>query len=159
MNILKCPICGAKLINKQLCPYCKITDDQIINASNKKVKEYRKSGNTDLIHFTNVLPNDVIRWKLVLYTILFGWLGVNYFYINRPYRATYSMVSSIGSTFILIFGWIVDIHTKVGRITYNIIYELLFYMMAINVVLWVTNIVSAIFKKFKVPVVLAEKEK
>ena len=37
---MRCPICGSKMVQKQLCKYCKITDDQVKNASNKKVKEY-----------------------------------------------------------------------------------------------------------------------
>jgi len=48
---MRCPICGAKMVNKQLCPYCKITDEQVVSASNKKVKEYRQTGNTDMIHY------------------------------------------------------------------------------------------------------------
>ena len=53
---MRCPICGAKMVNKQFCKYCNITDEQVYKASNKKVKEYRKPDRDDLIYFTNVLP-------------------------------------------------------------------------------------------------------
>ena len=99
---MRCPICGAKLYQKQICKYCKVTDEQIVNASNKKVKEERKLGNNDLIHFSTVVPKDVEKWKLWVYTILLGFIGVNHFYINRPYRAVYSLVSTILSMSILI---------------------------------------------------------
>ena len=79
---MRCPICGAKLYAKQICPYCKITDEQILNASNKKVKEYRKTGNTDMIHYTTVIPKDLSRLKIILYTIFLGLVGVNHYYVK-----------------------------------------------------------------------------
>jgi len=151
---LKCPICGAKLLNKQVCPYCKVTDEEIRAASNKKVKEYRKTGNTDMIHFTNILPPDVKRWKITLYTFLLGWLGINHIYVNRPYRAAYSMVSTIGSLTMIIISMFANIVTDAGLIIFNLLYEILMYMMAINIVMWFSNMISCIFKGFKVPVVL-----
>ena len=154
---MKCPICGAKMVSKQLCPYCKITDEQVLGASNKKVREYRKTGNTDMIHFTSVIPSDLKRWKIVLFTVLLGWLGVNHFYVNRPVRGAFSLISSVGSTSILILGLVLKITSKAGKIIFNLTYEILFYMMAINVVLWILNIISVIFKSFKVPVVLPKK--
>ena len=32
---MRCPICGAKLVDNKLCKYCKVTNTQIENASNK----------------------------------------------------------------------------------------------------------------------------
>ena len=155
---MKCPICGAKMVNNQLCKYCGITDEQVLAASNSKVKEYRKSGNTDMIHYTNIVPNDLKRWKIIVYTILLGWLGINHFYINRPVRGFYSLISTIGSFIMMILDFMVEIPNKFGRITFNIIYEILFYMMAINFVLWISNAVSVLFKSFKIPVVMPNKE-
>lgn len=155
---MKCPICGSKLVGKQLCRYCNITDDQIKNASNKLVREYRKTGNTDMIHYTNVIPNDLERWKIIVYTILLGILGINHYYVNRPVRATFSLISTFGSVTIFIVGMFWDFSGAV-KIIYNILFEVLFYMMAINVILWVSNIISVIFGSFKVPVVLGNKEK
>ena len=155
---MKCPICGSKLVGKQLCRYCHITDDQIKNASNKLVREYRKTGNTDMIHYTNVIPNDLERWKIIVYTILLGLIGINHYYINRPRRATFSLISTFGSIIIFIIG-ISWGFSGVVKIIYNILFEVLFYMMAINVILWVSNIISVIFGSFKVPVVLGSKEK
>jgi len=155
---LRCPICGAKMINKQLCPYCKVTDEQVLSASNKKVKEYRKSGNVDMIHYTTILPPDLKRWKVVLFTILLGLVGVNYFYVNRPVRGWFSLLSTIGSIIFILLEFLIDFGSKFGKILFNITYEIFLYSMAINVVLWVIDIVSVIFKSFKVPVVIPSKE-
>ena len=45
---MRCPICGAKMVNKQLCQYCNITDEQIYNASNKKVNKISFNLSTSL---------------------------------------------------------------------------------------------------------------
>lgn len=154
---MRCPVCGAKLIGKQLCPYCKVTDKQILNASNKKVKEYRKSGNKDLICNTNVLPGDVSRLKLILYTIFLGWCGVNHFYVLRNIRGTYAVVSTAGSIGIMALGLVIKSLVGAWAVIYDILYSVFFYMMAINVILWVFDIFAVIFRTFKVPVVLAKK--
>lgn len=156
---MRCPICGAKLVAKQICPYCKITDDQITSASNKKVKKYRKTGNKDLICYTNVIPNDLSRLKIILYTIFLGWFGINHLYVSRPIRGIYSIISTIGSFLMIILALLIQSYSKAGLIIYQIFYNIFFYMMAINVILWACDIIAVIFKSFKVPVVLAKKEK
>lgn len=155
---LKCPICGAKMFNNQICPYCNITDEQVLGASNKKVKEFRKSGNTDMIHTTTVFPYDLDKWKMLIFAILLGWAGGHHFYVKRPIRAWYSIISTVGSTFILCCSFFVDISIKWLNIAFNITYEILFYMMAINVLLWVWDIVAILIRTFKYPVVLPKKE-
>ena len=154
---MRCPICGAKLVGKQLCPYCKITDEQILNASNRKVKEYRKTGNKDMIHFSNIVPNDVSKLKIILYTIFFGILGVNHYYVLRNIRGTYSLVSTVGFLFIFFLGIAVEISVSMEGV-YNVLYNIFFYMMAINVFMWLGDIFACIFRSFKIPFVLAQKE-
>lgn len=157
---MKCPVCGARLVAKQICPYCKITDEQILEASNRKVKEYRKTGNKDLICYTNVIPKDVSRLKLILYTIFLGWFGINHLYVLRPVRGIFSIVSTVGSLSILFLGIAVEIpSTGFLSSLYVILYNVLFYAMAINVVIWAFDVFAVLFKTFKVPVVLPKKEK
>ena len=156
---MKCPVCGSKMVGGQLCKYCGVTDIEVTTASNKRVKECRKTGNTDLICFTNILPSDVSRLKLILFTIFLGIFGVNHYYVNRNIRGTFSVVASIGSIVIFILGFILGELSGFANTFYILIYDILFFMMAINVVLWFTDIISLIFKNFKVPVVLGSKEK
>jgi hypothetical protein len=150
---MRCPICGAKLVDNKLCKYCKVTNTQIENASNKKVKQYRKEGNGDLIYFSSVVPKDVNKIKLLLYTILFGLLGINHYYVNRKIRWIFSMVSYIGSFLILVI-----MLAGISSIIFTILYYVLFTMMAINVVMWIFDIFNVLFGTFKIPVVLASKE-
>ena len=155
---MRCPICGAKLYQKTICPYCKITADQVKSASNKKVKEYRKTGRKDLIHYTTVLPQDVSRVKLWLFTIFLGWCGVNHFIVGRNIRGCFAATASAGAIIMTIIKVFATIKAS-GAVLFalNLFYELIFYSMAINIVMWVFDIFSLLTKSFKVPVVLAEK--
>lgn len=156
---LRCPICGAKMVQKQICPYCKVTDTEVLEASNKKVKEARKAGNKDLIHTTTTIPKDVSRLKLILFTIFLGFVGVNHYYINRPVRATFSVISTAGSIAIFIMYLTIDFSTKFGEGLFALVYQILFYCMALNVVFWILDIFNVIFKSMKIPVVMPDKER
>lgn len=155
---MRCPICGAKMKQEQFCPFCNVTSDQVLGASNKKVKQYRKNGSKDLIYFTNVLPSDVSRLKLILYTIFFGLFGVNHFYVNRPNRAIFSVVTSAGSMLFFILYLLIDFKTKFAENLFSIVYQLIFYGMAVNVIIWILDVFAVLFKTFKVPVVMKDKE-
>ncbi len=154
---MRCPICGAKMMNKQLCPYCKVIDKQVYGASNKKVKQMRKTDNKDLIVYTSVVPSDVSKVGLWLFTIFLGWCGVNHFIINRPVRAWYAVLSCI-SSFIMTFVNLLAVpKTLFGEWSIYFIHYAALMCMAINVVMWVFDMISLLFKGFKIPVVLPDK--
>lgn len=153
---MRCPICGAKMVQGELCKYCGVTSNQVKMASNKKVSEYRKNDMSDLIYFTTNIPSDVNRLKLLLFTIFLGVLGVNHFYVKRNIRGIYSVVSDFFGIFMLILK--IAIGTIASSLFFQLIYEIFFTMLAINVLLWIFDIMNVIFKNFKVPVVLADKE-
>ncbi len=146
------------MVKKQICPYCKVTDTQVLGASNKKVKEYRKNGNKDLIHYTTVIPKDLSKLKIILYTIFFGVVGINHYYVNRPVRGTFSMVSAVGSIVMMALYFSIDFSTKFGEAFFALIYQIVFYCMAFNIILWVLDVFAVICKGFKVPVVMPDKE-
>ncbi len=152
---MRCPICGSKMIQNKICKYCNITDEQILNASNKQVKQYRKLDMSDLICFSTVVPTDVSRIKLLLLTIFFGFLGINHFYVNRNIRAFFSLFSFVLA--IIFFSLQLSIKTLKTVIIFRLLYEIVFVAMAINVILWICDIINVIFYRFKIPVVLADK--
>lgn len=152
---MRCPICGSKMVQGQLCKYCGVTADQVENASNKKVTEYRKNDMSDLIYFTTNIPSDVSRIKLLLYTVFLGVFGVNHYYVKRNIRGLYSTLSTFLSIVFLILD--LSIKTLSGVIVFKIMYEIVWTSMAVNILLWVCDIINLLLKNFKVPVVLAEK--
>lgn len=152
---MRCPICGAKMVQNQLCQYCNITDEQVLNASNKKVSEYRKRDMKDLIHFTNIVPKDVSRFSLLMYTIFLGLIGVNHYYVKRNVRGTFGAVSTGLCLLVFILG--IACSFLWSSTVFRVLYELIFYIFIINIILWISDIVNVIIKTFKIPVVLAEK--
>lgn len=156
---MRCPVCGAKLYQKMICPFCKVTAEEVKTASNKKVKEYRKTGRKDLIHFSNVIPQDVNKVKLWLFTIFLGFVGVNHFLIGRNIRGGFAVGSTIACLVTFFIKMFVTFYSSVILIAFQAIYEISFYCMVINLILWASDIFALIIKTFKVPVVLPEKEK
>ena len=82
--------------------------------------------------------------------------GVNHYYVKRNKRATFSLVTTILCLAIYIFTLVI-IGAR-NSLVFNIIFELIFYAMAFNVIMWFFDMFSLVTKSFKVPVVLAEKE-
>lgn len=152
---MRCPVCGAKMVQNELCKYCGVTSDQIRNASNKKVVEYRKKDMADLICFTTNVPDDVNKIRLLLYTIFLGLIGVNHFYVKRNVRGWFSVISVFVS--IVFVALALAVSTVNSVLVFRLLYEISIASLAINIILWIFDIFNVIFKKFKVPVVLAEK--
>lgn len=156
---MRCPVCGAKLYNNQICKYCKVTNEDVLSASNKKVKEYKENGNEDLIVYTNQIPKDINKLSLILFTIFLGFLGINHLLINRTKRGLYSLITSINTIIFFVLELTLDITVPWIAIAFELIYELVFFAMAINVIMWVFDIIGLIFKTFKVPVILPEERR
>lgn len=152
---MRCPICGAKMVQGQLCKYCGVTDEQVNNASNKKVSQYRKNDMSDLVYFTTDVPSDVNKIALLMYTIFLGFIGVNHYYVKRNIRGTFSLISTVIAIILLILK--LSIPTLNSVLVFRIFYEITFTCFAINILLWICDILNVIFRRFKVPVVLAEK--
>ena len=152
---MRCPICGAKMVDKKLCPYCKVTDEQVYNASNKKVSSYRKADMSDLVHFTTVIPKDVSRVKLLLLTIFLGIVGANHCYVKRTIRFLYSLISTSVAMVIVALDLIVP--TLRSIVVYNIFFELVVCALTFNIMFWIFDIINAVLGTFKIPVVLADK--
>ena len=107
---MRCPICDAKLEGGQVCKYCKVTREEIETASNKKVKEYKKTDRSDLIYYTNVIPKDVNRIKLIILTITLGLIGINHLYVNRTKRGLIPLITFICCVVFLPIELNVEIH-------------------------------------------------
>lgn len=156
---MNCPICGARLYQKEICKYCKITKDVILEASNKKVKQYRKDDRIDEIHTSSVLPKDVNKPLLIFYTILLGFFGVHSFYVYRNGRGIFSIVSFVVSVIFSILKSTLTITVPWMAITFELLFEFSFLLVVINILLWATDAIAVIIGTYKVPVVLPIKEK
>ena len=91
----------------------------------------------------------------LMYTIFLGFIGVNHYYVKRNIRGTFSLISTVIAIILLILK--LSIPTLNSVLVFRIFYEITFTCFAINILLWICDILNVIFRRFKVPVVLADK--
>ncbi len=136
------------------CPYCKVTREQVENASNKKVMAARKEGKKNEIYFSSTLPKDVNRMTLMWLTLFLGWAGAGSFYVKRNFRGCFFITSiCLGIIFYVIKA---TTAVNLGNV-FEFFYELAFYLLAFVVILWVWDMIAILTKSYKVPVVLGDK--
>lgn len=128
-------------------------------ASNKKVKEYRKADRIDEIHTSNVLPKDINKPLLIFYTILLGFFGVHSFYVYRYGRGYFSIISFVVSVIFSILKSTLTITIGWMAVTFELLFELSFLLVVVNILLWATDAIAVLVGTYKVPVVLPIKEK
>ena len=149
---MKCPKCGCKIHKQIMCPYCKITGDEVRFASNKEAKRRIKEKNTKEVYNSTYLPYDVDRRKLTLITIFGGFFGFDLHYLGR-YK------SAIIQFAIIILAFIFVVMTNFfGYSFIKIITEVLTLISTIYLMIWFTKIFNIlVFKKANIPVVLPTK--
>lgn len=157
---LSCPICGAKLYNNQVCKYCKnVTQESIVNSSNRLAKQQIKNKDRQNVYYTNYLPSDINKKKLWLLTILLGWIGVQNFYVGKYSKGLFCVITM---SFLVVFESVKILSINFGwRIEngINVISSFFAFLGAIVFLLYLFDIFGLIFKTFKVPVVLGENKK
>ena len=151
---MKCPICGCKMKEEFMCPYCKITGHQVKTASNKKAKEKILKRDKDGVYNSSYLPCDVNRTRLMLIALFGGPFGAHHFHVGRIkmgfyflFSCFYTVIFYILSTMIFKNNSILNYFTSVGYVLYGI-----------ALFMWMSDFVKICFKKFSMPVVLGEIE-
>ena len=149
---MKCPICGCKMKQEIVCPYCNVTGDDVKFASNREAKKRIKANDTKEVYNSTYLPYDVDRKKLALITVVGGFFGFDLYYLGR-YKGGIIQFATIFLGFISVvlsqfFGY-----TFLSGIT-----EVLTLICAVYFLIWLTKIFNILLlKKAKVPVVLPDK--
>lgn len=157
---MNCPICGAKLKNDK-CPYCKITNKQVIYASNKDAKELRlKKQDTSNIHYSNVLPKDVNKVKLWIFLLLGGWFGADSFLTGKYVKGMFCLftyaacyISSFLKTMAQRFNWGAN-----AVYTFGILLSVSAILGVVVFMMWFVGVIAMLSKKYKVPVVMPSAE-
>lgn len=149
---MRCPICGCK-VKYGICPYCKVTDDQIKGASNKKAKECLKKGEKDKVVLSSTMPSDLNRTRVLLFAILLGLWGGHSYYIGRVKRGLFSSITFIVSfmSFVVYRTWL-----ETSKAMAIIMY-LCVFVEVIALCMWIGDIIKTLCKTLPVPVVLPEK--
>lgn len=146
-----CPKCYGKVKKEQVrCPNCGFNLNLMQGASNKQAKKAKKSIYKDDILYTTQIPPDVSKKKLLLFSIFLGLFGVHNFYVGKFWQGLYMCVCTGLTTIlsILIPGLGIVNQDNVLYITF----QFLLIFQGINIILWVYNIFSIIFERYKIPV-------
>lgn len=157
---MRCPICGAKLKNEK-CPYCKITNKQVIYASNKQAKEIRKlKQDQSNIHYSTVLTHDINKVKLWIFLVIGGWFGADSFLTGKYTKGYFQFFSYVGificgllSTLAEMYSWGVNAVDTFGAL---LSFASLFGV--VNFLMWFIGVISLLTKKYKIPVVMPNEE-
>ena len=155
---MKCPVCGAKMVDGKICKYCNVTSEQVYEASNKAAKIAFKEKRNDDVCYTTDIPKDVNKTKLTLFTIFLGVFGVGSFYVGRLYKGLYSAITA-GLLFVFsILDYLVLNGIIGGKMVIGFISSLVVWLFIVNLLMWISDVFGLVFKTFKVPVVLPENE-
>ena len=156
---MKCPICGCKMKEEIMCPYCKITGHQVKEASNKEAKQRIKNKDTKEVYNSSYLPKDVNNTRLLLCALLGGFIGVHQMYVGKYKTGIfYAFGFMVPLIFFILSKYIFQTSAVLQTIT-----VVGYALAAIITFSWVSDIFKILFKSFSIPVVLGtekfEKEK
>ena len=151
---MKCPICGCKMKEEFMCPFCKITGDQVRNASNKEAIKKIKNKDTEEVYNSSYLPKDVNNMRLFIKALLGGYLGIHQMSVGK-YKTgwfylcltAFAIITYILSRYLFPTNLILDAFMKIG-----------FVFGAVVIFCWISDCFKILFKSFSIPVVLAEAE-
>lgn len=152
VNYMKCPICGCKMKEEFMCPYCKITGDQVKNASNKQAKEKIKRKDVKEVYISTYLPKDVNNTRLLLLTLFGGFLGIHQLYVGK-----------LKTGLFYCFGFMIPLilfalssYIFIGNGFLNILSQVGYIFAAVVIFLWIADFFKVCFKAFPIPVVLGD---
>jgi TM2 domain-containing membrane protein YozV len=140
---MKCPVCGSKMVNGKVCRYCNVTSDQVINASNKKAKNAKKQKINEEVCYSSYLPSDVNKRKLLLLTIFLGVFGAGSFYVGKYVKAWFALIASVLAIAIALVDYFNKYYGWGAENGISIIFNLVTFFAAINVILWFDDIISS----------------
>lgn len=149
---MKCPICGCKMKEEFMCPFCKITGSQVRNASNKEAIVKIKEKDTEEVYNSTYLPRDVNNTRLFLKSLFGGFLGIHQVSVGK-YKtgwfylilSTYAIITYILSRFLFPASIVLEYMKQVGYVC-----------GAIVIFCWISDCFKILFKSFSMPVVLAD---
>ena len=157
---MRCPLCGAKM-KDVACRYCKTTKKEVLTASNKKALELRKNDREkaeDTVVYSGEIPSDVNATKLKVLTCTLGWFGANDFYVGRYARAIFKLVVTVPFFLLVILKVLAEMFLWYNLQNIDNILYWLSFLAAITFFLYVMDFVGVFTHKYKIPVVLGDKD-
>ena len=145
---MRCPRCYGK-INKttKTCNSCGFSLKEFVGATNQKAKKAFKEHKGEDVYYTNILPIDLEKKKMLLFCGFLGYAGLHNFYCGKYFKAFYSVISFVLVSFFTCF--------KMLRISTTFLewgYSFSALFMGINIIMWISDFISICFNNYNVPV-------
>lgn len=148
---MKCPICGCKMKQEFMCPFCKVTGHQVRNASNREAKERIRKKDTKEVYNSSYMPKDINRTRLLLITLFGGFVGTHQFYVGK-----YKTGLFFGFSFLYtIVFFALSFYMFPNNVVLKYFANFGYIIFAVVIFLWISDFFKVLFKRFSVPVVLA----
>ena len=147
----RCPRCDKKTpIYQDRCEGCGLIFSRLARASNTAAKKALKKKEYNKVIMDKVLPKDVNKWKLFLWSLL-GLFGVHYAKVGRYKMFTYALCSTAGLYIAVCLpqGWF-D-HKYLFMLMWGLVINASMYT-----IIWIVSICQILFNKFKVPIAIDE---
>lgn len=143
-----CPKCYGKIDKTNRCTYCGFHINEMQGATNKEAKKALKGIYKDDVLYSHQLPADVSKKNLLLFAIFLGLFGAHQFYVGKLWQGLYMCITN--SVLIVLFLIISILHIVSGTVLN--IYQFALFFQGVNIILWLSNIISISVNRFKVPV-------
>lgn len=143
-----CPKCYGGMKEKNgICLHCGFQMKDLEGATNDNVKVARKNGKKEDILYTTKLPVDVKKKSLLLYCIFLGIFGAHNYYVGKFIKAIYMTTTFVFMTLFMILK-----NSGVGIDFVNYFYTFVALLQGVTIIMWIWDLISICFNKFKVPV-------
>lgn len=152
---MRCPICNCKMKHKTICPYCKITGEQVKGASNQLAKVALKNGRKKEVVTSTTIPFDINYTRLLLIAIFTGFVGGHNYYVGKYYKGIFCSASM---AFALIMVSIDSFFGTSKYYVFELFKEISIVLAALTVFLWLYDIAKLAFHSFGVPVVVLDEK-
>lgn len=155
-----CPYCGVKNPkSSKNCVNCNLDFNQLDDLSNKQAKKMlirRKFAETfeGEIVYVKQFPLDCSRKNAIIWCLFLGLFGAHNFYVGRFGKAFTSLI--LGSIFFLGAGISGYYQLTAASAITQSLYSLSAVVGIVPIFMWLSDLVSLIFNKYKVPAKLVK---
>ncbi len=159
---MRCPNCGAKFPkNANVCIHCGTQISQLRTASNKAVTKAKKEYQPELVVYSSIFPTDLSYKKTLLLCIFLGLFGAHRYYtkqyISAILMSVFWTLTLIYSTILgLVWGKYISLNVDSGL--FSVFGTIASIGGVVVLIRWIYDIILLASKRYRVPVVLGQKE-
>lgn len=147
----RCPRCNFKMnIALRKCGNCGLNYDKFEKATNTEAKSAFRMGEKERVLHTRFCPSDISKPIILSKCIFGGWFGLHYFDLGKKWKGLFQVLGLILAAVYAYCAGTLNIRS--GYLG-NLILVCGIIWMA-SFIIWMSDIFSIIFNKFKYPVSL-----